>query len=93
MSDNKHSEEGSERTFEDKVQATQDRIEAGFRRLGRGSWARILRMARKPTKQEFKQTSAICGIGLFILGFIGFVILVIMDNAIPGFFSWMGIGF
>jgi protein translocase SEC61 complex gamma subunit len=50
-------------------------------------------MARKPTKQEFKQTNIICGIGLFILGFIGFVILVIMDNAIPGFFNWMGIGY
>jgi protein transport protein SEC61 subunit gamma-like protein len=93
MSNNKQSEEGSERTFEDKVQATQDRLEASFRRLGRGSWARILRMARKPTKQEFKQTNIICGIGLFILGFIGFVILVIMDNAIPGFFNWMGMGY
>jgi len=42
-----------------------------------------LRMARKPTPQEFKQTSIICGIGLFVLGFIGFVILVLMDNFIP----------
>ena len=72
-----------ERTFEDKVQDVQNQIESGFRRLGRGSWARILRMAKKPTKQEFKQTSIICGIGLAILGFIGFVILILMDNWIP----------
>ncbi len=71
------------RSFEDKVQDKQDAIEAQFRKISRGSWARILRMARKPTPQEFKQTSIICGVGLFILGFIGFVILILMDTTIP----------
>ena len=71
------------RSFEDKVQDRQDAIEAQFRKTSRGSWARIIRMARKPTPQEFKQTSIICGIGLFVLGFIGFVMLVLMDNFIP----------
>mgnify|MGYP001267148962 CR=1 FL=1 len=75
--------EDQKRSFEDKVQDRQDAIEAQFRKISRGSWARILRMARKPTPQEFKQTSIICGIGLFILGFIGFVILILMDNFIP----------
>ena len=68
------------RSFEDKVQDRQDAIEAQFRKISRGSWARIIRMARKPTPQEFKQTSIICGIGLFVLGFIGFVMLIVMDN-------------
>tara|TARA_B100001175_G_C19301266_1_gene538351 strand:- start:13 stop:279 length:267 start_codon:yes stop_codon:yes gene_type:complete len=75
--------EDQKRSFEDKVQDRQDAIEAQFRKISRGSWARILRMARKPTPQEFKQTSIICGIGLFILGFIGFVILILMDSFIP----------
>ena len=43
----------------------------------------IIRMAQKPTPQEFKQTSIVCGIGLFVLGAIGFILLVIMDNFIP----------
>ena len=77
MSDDNH----QTRSFEDKVQNKQDAIEAQFRKISRGSWARILRMA--PTPQEFKQTSIICGIGLFILGFVGFVILILMDNTIP----------
>jgi protein transport protein SEC61 subunit gamma-like protein len=76
-------------SFEDRVQAVQDKIEGGFRRLGRHPWARILRMARKPSKQEFTQTSIICGIGMFILGFIGFVILVLMDNWLPSAFQWL----
>jgi protein transport protein SEC61 subunit gamma-like protein len=79
MSDDKD----QKRSFEDKVQAKQDAIEAQFRKISRGSWARILRMARKPTPQEFKQTSIICGIGLFILGLIGFLIVLLMDNFIP----------
>ena len=71
------------RSFEDKVQDRQDAIEAQFRKISRGSWARIIRMARTPTPQEFKQTSIICGIGLFVLGFIGFVMLILMDSFIP----------
>ena len=71
------------RSFEDKVQDRQDAIEAQFRKISRGSWARIIRMARKPTPQEFKQTSIICGIGLFVLGVIGFVMLILMDSFIP----------
>ena len=71
------------RSFENKVQDRQDAIEAQFRRISRGSWARIIRMARKPTPQEFKQTSNICGIGLFVLGFIGFEKLVFIVNFIP----------
>ena len=73
------------RSFEDRVQDCQDWIEAQFRRISRGSWARIIRMARKPSPQEFKQTSIVCGIGLFVLGAIGFGLLVLMDN----FFPWL----
>ena len=76
-------------SFEDRVQAVQDKIEGGFRRIGRHPWARILRMARKPSKQECTQTSIICGIGMVILGFIGFVILVLMDNWLPSAFQWL----
>ena len=76
-------EKSESRSFEDVVQDRQDWIEAQFRKISRGSWARIIRMARKPTPQEVKQTSIVCGIGLFVLGAIGFILLVIMDNFIP----------
>ena len=76
-------EKSESRSFEDVVQDRQDWIEAQFRKISRGSWARIIRMARKPTPQEFRQTSIVCGIGLFVLGAIGFILLVVMDNFIP----------
>ena len=72
-------ETNASKTFEMKVQEQQDKIEAQFRKITRGSWARIIRMARKPSKQEFRQTA----IGLIVLGAIGFAILVAMDNFLP----------
>ena len=44
-------ETNTNKTFEMKVQEQQDKIEAQFRKITRGSWARIIRMARKPSKQ------------------------------------------
>ena len=40
---------------EEKVQGWQDEIEGRVRGLQTGSYARILKMARKPSKQEFRQ--------------------------------------
>ena len=77
------SETADSRSIEEVAQDTQDWIESQFRKVSKGSWARILRMARKPTPQEFKQTAIICGIGLFVLGAIGFGMLVLMDNFLP----------
>ena len=75
--------------FEDRVQSWQDGLESGIRGLGKGSWARIIKMARKPSSLEFRQTCIVCGIGMFVLGFIGFVLLVLMDNVLPPFFDWL----
>ena len=76
-------------SFEDRVQGWQDGIESGIRGLGKGSWARIIKMARKPSSLEFRQTCIVCGIGMFVLGLIGFLMLVLMDNVLPSFFEWL----
>ena len=86
VSDGKNEEKGS---FEERVQSWQDGIESGIRGFGKGSWARIIKMARKPSSLEFRQTCIVCGIGMFVLGFIGFVMLVLMDNVLPSFFGWL----
>ena len=74
---------------EQTVQGWQNEIEERVRRVRPGSMARILKMARKPSKQEFRQTIIVCGIGMFILGLIGFAMLVLMDNILPSFFDWL----
>ena len=80
---------GQTSSFEDRVQTWQDGIESGIRGLGKGSWARIIKMARKPSSLEFRQTCIVCGIGMFVLGLIGFLMLVLMDNVLPPFFEWL----
>ena len=75
--------------IEDTVQGWQDEIEGRVRSLQTGSYALILKMARKPSKQEFRQTVVVCGIGMFLLGAIGFLMLWLMDSAFPSFFDWL----
>ena len=75
--------------IEARVQSWQDEIEGRVRRLQTGSTARILKMAKKPSKMEFRQTVIVCGIGMFVLGAIGFVILALMVNVFPPFFEWL----
>ena len=75
--------------IEDTVQGWLDEIEGRVRSLQTGSYARILKMARKPSKQEFRQTVIVCGIGMFVLGAIGFLMLWLMDSAFPSFFDWL----
>lgn len=40
--------------------------------------ARVWQVIRKPTREEFKIISKVSAIGILIIGFIGFVIAVIM---------------
>ena len=61
------------------AQSWQDEIEGRVKGLQTGSYARILKMAKKPSKQEFRQTVIVCGIGMLVLGLIGFVMLWGMD--------------
>jgi len=45
---------------------------------------RIFRVSRKPTKEEYKRMALIIGIGIIIIGIIGFLIQLI--------FTLLGIG-
>ena len=74
---------------EELAQSWQDEIEGRVKGLQPGSYARILKMAKKPSKQEFRQTVIVCGIGMFVLGAIGFLILALMVNVFPSFFGWL----
>lgn len=40
-------------------------------------YKRILRRARKPNRQEFTDIIKVCGLGIVIIGFIGFFIQMI----------------
>jgi len=41
------------------------------------AYLRVLRVARKPSKDEFFASSKICLLGLFVIGIIGFLIYAV----------------
>lgn len=53
-------------------------MESKFRNLGKGKYGRIMKMARTPTHEEYKKTVAITGIGIVVLGALGFAIMWLM---------------
>jgi protein transport protein SEC61 subunit gamma-like protein len=70
----------------EKTWEIQEKIEEKTRYIGKGKYGRVLKMARKPTPEEYNKTLQITGLGIILLGGIGFLIFWIWTSA-PGFFS------
>jgi len=65
---------------------TQEKIEERTKYIGRGKYGRVLRMARKPNSEEYTKTLQITGLGIVLLGGLGFLIFWIWTTA-PDFFG------
>ena len=61
----------------------QKRIEERAKRLGKGKYGRVLRMARRPTADEYNRIVQITALGLLILGAVGFGIYLVFQYAGP----------
>ena len=57
----------------------QRKIEEKTRHIGKGKYGRVLRMARKPSGEEYVRISQIVAIGLVLLGGLGFLIYWIFE--------------
>lgn len=51
----------------------QDSIERRWDRLGKGRFARVLKMARKPEPEEFRQSALVVLVGIAVIGLMGFL--------------------
>ena len=78
-------------SFIEKIWKTQNKFEERFRRIGRGQYGRVLRLARKPTADEFVKSSWVVGIGIAIVGAIGFIVYYIWLKAPPIISDLLGI--
>ncbi|MGC8584707.1 MAG: protein translocase SEC61 complex subunit gamma [Thermoplasmata archaeon] len=67
----------------EKFQEFQEWLEDKFGRIGKGKYARLLKMARKPTTEEYVRVAEITGFGIFLIGIIGFIIYMIMSVYFP----------
>ena len=66
----------------------QERIEARQQRLGKGKYGRVLKMARKPTNDEYEKTAKITMAGILLVGAVGFLIYIIKELAVPWVMSF-----
>jgi len=70
----------------DKAWELQHNIEARQKRIGKGKYGRVLKMARNPTNEEYGKTSKITGAGILIIGGVGFLIFLLATQIAP----WIG---
>lgn len=65
-------------TFMGRTWALQHRLEAKWQSLGSGRFARVLRMARKPEPEEYRQSAIIVLVGIGVIGGLGFLTYLVM---------------
>ena len=68
----------------------QHRLEARQKRFGNGRYGRVLKMARKPTDEEYSKTSKITGLGILLIGGLGFVIFLLATQVAPWIAEMLG---
>jgi protein transport protein SEC61 subunit gamma-like protein len=78
-------------SFIDRVWQTQHKLEERFKRIGRGQYGRVLRLARKPTSDEFMKSSWVVAIGIGIIGAIGFIVYYVWLKGRPIVADLLGI--
>lgn len=64
--------------FEDK--------EIGNVSLKLSEYIRVLKLTRKPTREEFSVIAKVAGAGILLVGFIGFFIYILI-TVMPGWFK------
>ena len=81
----------TDKNFIDRAWDFQDRIESRRDRIGRGKYGRVLKMARKPSNDEFSKTSKITGLGMILVGGLGFLIFLIAQQVAPYIAELLGL--
>ncbi|HUL39191.1 MAG TPA: protein translocase SEC61 complex subunit gamma [Methanomassiliicoccales archaeon] len=64
----------------DKSREVQKDIDERVSKIGKGKYGRVIKMARKPTRDEYVKTITITGIGLLLIGGLGFLIYLIWST-------------
>jgi len=83
---------GDNKSFVDKAWDLQRNIEVRQKRIGKGKYGRVLKMARNPTNEEFAKSSEITGAGIILIGGIGFLVYLLASQVAPwiaGLLGWI----
>jgi len=69
----------------DKAWKVQIKIEDKIKHVGKGRYGRVLKMARKPTTEEYLKTNQITSLGIILIGGLGFFIYWMFEFGVPFF--------
>jgi len=69
----------------------QHRLETRQKRIGKGKYGRVLKMARKPTDEEYSKTSKITMAGILLIGGLGFLIFLVATQVAPWIAEMLGL--
>ena len=80
-----------DRTIMEKAWDLQHSLEVKRSRIGKGKYGRVLKMARKPTNDEYSKTSKITGAGILLIGGLGFLIFLLAKQLAPWIAGMLGL--
>ena len=83
--------EKSNKTFMERARDLQYNLEARQKRIGKGKYGRVLKMARKPTNDEYSKTCKITGAGILVIGGLGFVVYLLVKQVAPWIAGLLGL--
>ena len=69
--------------FLDRARRLQDQFDGRLRNVGHGKYGRILRMARRPTSEEYVKVLEVTWLGAVLIGLTGFAIYIFFTQAGP----------
>ena len=69
--------------FLDRARRVQDDFDGRLRNVGHGKYGRILRMARRPTSEEYVKVLEVTWLGAILIGLTGFAIYIFFTQAGP----------
>ena len=73
--------------FLDRARRVQDQFDGRLRNVGHGKYGRILRMARRPTSEEYVKVLQVTWLGAILIGLTGFAIYIFFSQAGPWLWS------
>ena len=79
------------RSIMEKAWDLQHRLEVRQKRIGKGKYGRVLKMARKPTNDEYSKTSKITMAGILLIGGLGFLTFLLATQVAPWIAGLLGL--
>ena len=73
--------------FLDRARRVQDNFDSRLRSVGHGKYGRILRMARRPTSEEYVKVLGVTWLGAVLIGLTGFAIYILFTQVGPWLWS------